>query len=386
MPDAGIGPDTGIDMATTITLIEACGEAGVTPLLMSDPGRGKSSLVHGLAMSRNVPFESVLGSIREPADFGGLPVIRDGGVELWPPRWARTLAEAGAGYLLLDELTTCPPAVQNAMLAVALERVVGDVPLPRGVVVIACANPPDKTAAGWALAPALANRLCHIRYRPTDKETLHGFTNGWASPPASRALTAAGTERIATLSGSVTAFLGKRPHLIHAFPETAAEASGPWPSPRTWEMSIKVLAHLRDNHEDARDAAVYGLVGEGAGREYMQWVKDLDLPDPAQVLADPHRVEWRGGRDDRSWAILAGVVAYCTAGKEVSAERWREAWKVLAAATDGGAFDVAAAVARPLSRARPQGAVPPRAAKAFEERLRQAGLLRPAADEQEMEP
>ena len=99
------------DLATTVTVIDACGRATVPVLLLSDPGMGKSSLVRSLAAAEGVPCETVLGSIREPADVAGLPVVTDSGVILSPPAWAQRLANAQAGYLFLDELTTCPPAV-----------------------------------------------------------------------------------------------------------------------------------------------------------------------------------------------------------------------------------------------------------------------------------
>lgn len=102
------------DLATTITVIDACGRAHVPVLLLSDPGMGKSSLVRGLA-AEGVPCETVLGSIREPADVAGLPVVTGTGVSLAPPGWASRLAQAEAGYLFLDELTTCPPAVLLCM-------------------------------------------------------------------------------------------------------------------------------------------------------------------------------------------------------------------------------------------------------------------------------
>ena len=124
------------DLATTVTVIDACGRATVPVLLISDPGMGKSSLVRGLAAAEGVPCETVLGSIREPADVAGLPVVTPTGVVLSPPAWAVRLAESQSGYLFLDELTTSPPAVQAAMLAVALDRVVGDLSLPSAVRVL----------------------------------------------------------------------------------------------------------------------------------------------------------------------------------------------------------------------------------------------------------
>ena len=106
-----------------------------------------------------MPCETVIGSLREPSDFAGLPVVHDDGVRMEPPSWAKRLQVAGAGYLFLDELSTSPPAVQAAMLGVALERRIGDLLLPRAVQVVAAANPPERAADGWDLTPAACQPL-----------------------------------------------------------------------------------------------------------------------------------------------------------------------------------------------------------------------------------
>lgn len=147
------------DLATAVTVLDANGRAGVPSLLISGPGMGKSSLVRGLAAADGVLCKTVLGSLREPSDFAGLPVVREHGVTLEAPAWAKELVAGGGGYLFLDELTTSPPAVQAAMLAVALDLTVGDVQLPKGTRVIAGANPPDCAAGGCELEAPLANRF-----------------------------------------------------------------------------------------------------------------------------------------------------------------------------------------------------------------------------------
>ncbi len=203
-----------------------------------------------------------------------------------PPAWAKRLAKAQAGYLFLDELTTCPPAVQAAMLAVALDRTVGDLRLPDAVRVIAGANPADRAADGWEISPPLANRFCHVTYAPGVDEWLDGMTAGWASPPASRAI-ATDALRRASLVATVTGFVRTRPDLLHAFPDSAAGTGGPWPSRRVWDMLARALAHVRDEDHAATQAVVFGLVGEGAGMEYLTWRRDADLPDPEAVVEDP---------------------------------------------------------------------------------------------------
>ena len=358
------------DLATAVTVMDACRRARVPALLLSEPGMGKSSLVRGLAATQGVPCEVVLGSIREPADIAGLPVVTDDGVVLEPPAWAKRLAAAGTGYLFLDELTTCPPSVQGAMLTVALDRIVGDLRLPDEVAVVAGANPPDQAADGWDLTAPLANRFCHLAFAPTVDDWVEGITTGWASPPGSRAI-AADNIRRALLRASVAAFIRHRPDLLHVFPTTSAAAGGPWPSRRTWTMLADSLAHVTDHDTAAAQALIFGLVGEGAGVEYLTWRRDADLPDPEKVIADPAIVDWQD-RPDRVWAVLSAVVAYAVS--RGSAAAWQEAWGPLVHAAEHGAEDVAAAAARVLTRGRPARASIPAAVARFQPILVAAGL------------
>jgi MoxR-like ATPase len=363
------------DLATTISVIDACGKAHITVLLVSDPGMGKSSVIEGLAASQGVPCETVLGSIREPADFAGLPVVRETGVEMHPPNWALRLAKAGTGYLLLDELTTAPPATQAAMLRVAFgrPRMVGDLELPSGITVVAAANPPDKAADGWELAPPLANRVCHVPFETAHDEWLTGMTTGWTAPPASRALPAADKLRQAAMRAAVAGFIQSQPQLLHAYPANPAQAGGPWPSRRTWQMTADALAYVRDDDAATAQAIIFGLVGDGAGNEFREWRVRTDLPDTDDVIADPSIVDWSPKRPDRTWAVLSGVVAW--AAYQGTQDAWRKAWGPLLHAASHGCEDVAAAAARSLDRIHPTGVNAPAAVRTrFGRVLADAGM------------
>ncbi|MGH3842597.1 MAG: AAA family ATPase [Pseudonocardiaceae bacterium] len=68
--------------------------AGVPVVLWGSPGTGKTSVVRALGASLGCPVEVVIGSLREPSDFAGLPVVVDGGVRMggtslhrWPTGW-----------------------------------------------------------------------------------------------------------------------------------------------------------------------------------------------------------------------------------------------------------------------------------------------------------
>jgi hypothetical protein len=369
-------PDLTTDLATTVTVLDACARARVPALLISDPGMGKSSLIRGLAGHHGVPCETVLGSIREPADIAGLPVVTDSGVMLEAPAWAKRLAAAGQGFLFLDELTTCPPSVQAAMLAVALDRTVGDLRLPWEVAIVAGANPPGRAADGWELSPPLANRFCHLRFEPSVQEWLDGIVTKWSAPPAPRSI-GGGKGDQAFHRATVAGFIKAQPHLLHAYPDTAAAAGGPWPSRRTWTMLADALAYLRDDDIDAAEALTFGLVGEGAGIEFLSWRKIADLPEPAAVVADPAMMDWRDSAPDRVWAVLNAITAW--AASEGSQKAWTEAWGPLVYAAENGAEDVATAAARTLLRARPARAGIPAAARRFRPILAAAGLDSQAA-------
>jgi hypothetical protein len=164
------------------------------------------TLIQAAAAADDVPCETIIGSLREPSDFAGLPVVTDDGVRLEPPAWAKRLHAAQAGDLFLHELSTSPPAVQSAMLGVALERRVGDLLLPRAVQVVAAANPPERAADGWDLRPPLANRFLHVSYTPAVDGWIGGMTAGFSFPAGGR-VSRPNRERTAVARASVAAFM-----------------------------------------------------------------------------------------------------------------------------------------------------------------------------------
>jgi MoxR-like ATPase len=342
-------------------------------VLWGSPGTGKTSVVRALAEDLDWPLEVVIGSIREPADFAGLPVVVNDGVRMAPPAWAARLAESGIGLLFLDELTTAPPAVQAAMLRVVLERVVGDLALPPGVRVVAAANPPDEAAEGWELAPPLANRLVHLDWPVDAKAVANGLAVGFPPPRLLLSEEVSLTHQAAGRA-AVAAFLQVRPTLVLQVPKVAALAGRGWPSPRSWEAVAVLLAACEASRarEEARAALVIGAVGEGAALEFLSWLANADLPDPEAVLADPDGFVLPQ-RSDRAFAALTAVTSVAVARGDAAS--WTAAWRVVAKAADT-APDVAALVARTLADTRPAGADLPSEALALAPVLRAAGLMR----------
>lgn len=346
--------------------------SGVPTLLWGPPGSGKTSVIVSIARSLGWAIEVVIGSIREPSDLAGLPVVHEGSVRFSPPSWAKRLAEQGCGLLFLDELTTAPPAVQAAMLRVVVERVVGDIALPDRVRVVAAANPPDQAADGWELAAPLANRLVHLDWAVQAGSVADGLALGWPEPNREVLTSQPTAGQRHNARASVAAFLRVRPDLVLQLPAGAQRSRG-WPSPRSWEAVATLLATCEAARasEDARTLLVLGAVGEAAAIEFLAWLENLDLPDPLAVLADPDGFELPE-RSDRAWAALSAVTAVAVAAND--RDTWLTAWRVVARAA-AVAPDVAALAARTLALHRPDGATLPTAVLALVPVLRGAGLL-----------
>ncbi len=346
-------------------------------LLWGGPGTGKSAVIRLLGETLELPVVTVIASLREPADFAGLPVVTDNGsIRLAEPSWASHLVQQGRGILFLDEITTAPPAVQAALLRVVLERVVGDVSLPESVSVIAAANPPEQAAGGWDLSPPLANRFCHLEWPVDSDRFLEALTSGWPIPEIGISDPTLQGETTIRIRSTLAGFLRGRPGLLYSMPEDMSTTGRAWPSPRSWDMAADLwaFAEATGASEDVVLLLISGSVGPGAARELLTWQKEADLPDPEAVLADPStfRLPERG---DRQFAVLGALAAAVKANP--TKERWEAAFEVVQQAVSMGSADVAAVAARSLAQDIPAGVdALPSAVASLAPVLNRAGLLR----------
>lgn len=139
-----------------VAVVDAAMRANIPTLLWGGPGIGKTAAIAAAAHERGAHLETVIASIREPSDFGGLPIVtNDGptpGAYLAPPRWARDIVDRDQPtWVFLDELSTAAPATQAALLRVVCESVVGELALPDTTRFVAAANPTSTAAGGWDL-------------------------------------------------------------------------------------------------------------------------------------------------------------------------------------------------------------------------------------------
>jgi hypothetical protein len=352
--------------------------ANLPVLLWGEPGIGKSAALQQLADRLEVPMETVIASIHEPSDFAGLPVVGDDpanqGVPMAPPDWAIRLGRQGVGLIFFDELSSAPPAVQAALLRVVLERRVGSLELPPGIRVVAAANPPASAADGWHLSPPLANRFVHLHWTHDPAIVARGLAGTWPTADIPRIDPRRSGSALARARGTLSGFLTARPGLTHHLPSDAEARGGAWPSPRTWEMALRLLtfALASDASREALSTALIGAIGDGAGLELVNYLDELDLPDPNRVLANPDAFALPE-RGDRQLAFLTAVVS--AVQSDPSRPRWEAAWTVLAKAVEAGVPDVAARAAADLAAMRERSWPVPATIDAFVDILRLSGAL-----------
>ncbi|UWE07795.1 AAA family ATPase [Actinacidiphila bryophytorum] len=329
--------------------------ADLPVLLWGEPGVGKTAALGQLAGALDLPLTTVIASVHEPSDFSGLPVVGDDpavqGVAMAPPDWAVRLVRAGRGLLFLDELSTAPPAVQAALLRVVLERRVGALQLPPGIRIVAAANPRASAADGWELSPPLANRFVHLQWTHDHDVVVRGLGGTWPRAALPRLAAEGLTDAVAFARRAVCTFLTARPALVHQLPTSEARRGGAWPSPRSWDMALRLVAFATaaGSSREVLSLLVRGTVGDGQGLELLAWLDRMDLPDPEALLADPGAAVLPE-RGDLRQAVLDGVVA--AVRREPTRARWDAAWALLVGALECGAPDLVVVPAMTLASLR----------------------------------
>lgn len=329
--------------------------ADLPVLLWGEPGIGKTAALTQLAETLDLPLTTVIASVHEPSDFSGLPVIgvdpAADGVPMAPPDWAVRLVRAGRGLLFLDELSTAPPAVQAALLRLVLERRIGALRLPDGVRIVAAANPRGSAADGWELSPPLANRFVHLYWTHDHDVVVRGLGGTWPRATLPALDSGKFPAAVAFARRAVCELLAARPLLVHRLPGGETQRGGAWPSPRSWEMTVRLVAFATAAGvgRDVLSLLVRGAVGDGPGFELLSSMDRMDLPDPEALLADPAAAELPD-RGDLRQAVLDAVVA--AVRKRPEPARWDAAWALLVRAVETGPPDLVVVPATTLATLR----------------------------------
>jgi hypothetical protein len=215
----------------------------------------------------------------------------------------------------------------------------------------------------------MANRFCHLAWQVDAIAWTKGFVKGFDGCVNVMRLPEKWTSTLPETRGMVAAYIRNNPMELQKFPRAAEQQGGPWPSARTWDYAATVMAAHRSVGLDDSDAVI-GLVGEGAGLQFLSWREKLNLPSPDLVLKDPNLLP---GREDQAFVTLYAVASLAVSAKDH--RTWQEAWRVMGVATQRGMIDVAAPAAMMLAEARPKHANVPKEARDFLGLWQDSGLL-----------
>jgi hypothetical protein len=339
-------------------------QAHVPTFIWGGPGIGKTAVTEAIARVLDEPIWTVILSIREPSDQGGLPRVTPEGVTMEPPMWAKQLHKSGHGIVFMDEFNGAPPTTQSSALRVVHGGWAGDLKLPEATSFVAAGNPPEISTGVYDLTSAIANRWCHFDFPLDPNAWCDGMVKGWPDTPA-RPLPKDWRNGISAKRGNVSSFIRVRSELLYDCPEDPAAQGRAWQSPRTWDMSALLLAAAAsigytEKSEVARKL-VAGCVGVAAQREFTNWFVKLDLRDPKEYLLDPRKTPLPRRQDQ----IMATLDSVASAALDRGPKRkqqignYESAWIVLgrvARGTDKGGMgmpDIVIPAARILAPAMP---------------------------------
>lgn len=327
------------------------GRRGLPFIIKGSPGSAKTSILRQLARAGGLPSTTMLGSIRTPTDYLGVPFkqVRKvvdpetfAQVEIpythyAPPGWALELSLQGRSLAIYDEFNTASLSVQNAMLRVMFEGVVGEHQLPPGVRQLAAMNPISQATGGRELSLALQNRLGVIDWPDVTPQEFarHHLRGGQITDET--IVAEQEEQRVDELYpmawsralGQVTGFLERRPELMSKVPTTLGTA---WPSARSWELTMRVVAgcEVYDMTPNEELLAGSAFVGANVFGEFVRWRKDADLPDPAELLDGKAHFEHVPARLDRTVAVLSSCTALVTpTAASARKERGEALWKLI---------------------------------------------------------
>lgn len=367
-------------ISTQEAVFRAAVAANVPVFMKGLSGIGKSSLIRDYAVASRRHLESVVMMHKEKSDIAGIPtVVEEGGTtEFAVPGWARRLIDAPKGMLLLSEFNLADEDVQKASMNILQERQVGEnTYLPSTVAIVLDGNPPEYSAGALDVPGPISNRLLHLDWELDRDAWLTGMAEGF--PVSTEKITDDAPlrpERLARERSLVLAFLDAQRPLIHHQPSDPARAGGPWPSPRSWDNAIQVLARIDESLTDVQNVALTGLVGDQAAKAFLRWRIDAADFDLQAVLADPTVEDWADHHPSKTLTVLGTAAAFAVERGDLAT--WKSALGVLLHCAEvTGRKDVCLRSARLLLSRAPQGAkIPARAEETFGPMLRSVGAWR----------
>ena len=316
----------------------------IPTMIWGNPGGGKTSTVAFLGETLSIPTAIRSGNKSDPTDFSGIPYLvdnngkgEDGGktLKFSEPKYVQIMKDSPDGILFFDEITTCSPVIQVALLSIIQDCQFGEFEIPKSIYRVAAGNYSNITGT-HNMSLALMNRFCHIFYEMDIEFFTDGFVSGWQNYGHAKInsddaqLKKENDYRLAVVN-----FVKQHPEYLDAFPEDGTVADPhefAYPTARSWDMAVKILSVLDENEAEYTNELVKGCIGESAGALFVKFVKDykgLEIDIPGFVgKENTFRLPYPD-RHDHVSQIITSMVYYLNHDPKKYLELWIQVVKAL---------------------------------------------------------
>jgi len=305
------------NLAESQLAVQVALAANVPYCVEGPPGTGKTRYHEALARAMGWPIEKRCLTQCEPSDIVGVYAPHDGEYRRISPPWVKRLANQPIGVVLFEDFKCTPPSLQAPILEIVQDRIVGDDELSSEIRFAATCNPADQSPGGYEMSQPLANRMAHFRWDFENQPFVKGFRDGFP-PPQLVTIDHDWETRIPLWQSHIATYLERNPMDSLSPPKLDNDIIiDAWPSPRSWELTCRLLACAQDSGLELLLATA--TVGQAAAMGFLTWLQQLDLPDPWQCLNNPQSFTEPSPADDhRTYAVLGAVMAL----RDGAPERW----------------------------------------------------------------
>jgi SpoVK/Ycf46/Vps4 family AAA+-type ATPase len=323
---------------------QICIQADVPFIVWGPPGCGKTEILRSVAEAMNRKVEAPRLSSADPTDIDGIPIIVGRSYNKAPAQYIRNLSQEvlgdAPGFLFFDELSQCPPSVQNSAMDGFHTKEYADVPLGSRVSIGGAANPTDTTSGTFDLTSTFSNRVCHLQWKLDYRTWIQAMRSVSVSMDSGKVeiqfptppvylLDPQWHQRIPHWFNLLATFIECQPSKMLVEPENDLERGRPWPSNRSIEkLGGRLLAASESFGLDVQCELLEGCVGGAWMTEFSSWLRALDLPNPEDLLLNPKLfTQPEEGMAHRTYAVLSSVIAALRSN--LTEKRWIQAWAVL---------------------------------------------------------
>ena len=268
-------------------------KAGLTPMVSSSPGMGKSDIIRTIATKFKLKVIDFRVSQCEPVDMQGYPGVLDGRMTFHIPEYfpieGDTIPDDYDGWLLfLDEFNSGNKQTEAAAYKLILDREVYKYKLHSRCLIAAAGNLTTDRAIVNTQSTATTSRLTHYRMRVDHKVWVD-----WANSHE--------------IDHRIISLIKFKPELLHRFDTSTSELT--FPCPRTWEFASKVIIN-KATVDHITKTRLAGTVGEGAAVELATYSEIYqNLPTIEQILTNP-KSGWRVPKEPSEQYAVTTMLAH----------------------------------------------------------------------------